>query len=128
MATERLSPDSLRVTMPRQQSEEPRRGRRTAEAGAAEWQRLVESLRTHGVRHLSLPASSTDAPPLPLAELVDDLLRTPDPRLRQAVVPLLLTHPEYARLVQERIEHLPPELADRARRLYLVSAALQRMW
>ncbi len=107
----------------------PGRGYGTSSAvETATWQRIVESLRAHGVRHLSLLEAPSDAPPLPLPELVDEVLRASDPRLRQSLVPLLLTHPDYGPLVRERIDRLPADLADRAKRLYVVAAAAQRMW
>lgn len=105
-----------------------RRRQAAIDTEMATWQPIVEGLHAQGVRHLTLPASTRGTPPPPLPDLIDHLLRASDPRLRQVLVPLLLTHPDYGPLVRERIEYLPSHLVDRARRLYVIAAAAQRMW
>jgi hypothetical protein len=59
---------------------------------------------------------------------MDCLLRSNDPRLRQAIIPLLLTYPDQAHALQHVIARLPAALAERAKYLYVVAAAAQRMW
>lgn len=101
---------------------------RGAPTAAATWDALVDALRAYGVRHLTRGDGRWSGPPPPPEVLVDQLARSGDPRLRQAIIPLLLSHPSFADAARHAIEALPPAERDRARRAYVAAAALQRMW
>lgn len=107
------------MTAGRQQVEES--------AAAREWDTLTTALNQLGVDHIQ-PARQTGAGlTLTPADLFRRLARAPDPRLQQAIVFLLLTHPDLARDAQEAFEKLSGEARDRAMRRYVAAAALQCM-
>jgi len=98
------------------------------------WDDLVDRLAAHDVTHLS--GGSADAGYLlpyrepsdvPVDCLVRDLARAPEPRLRDALIALLLRHPAYASTVAAVLASLGP--SDPARSALtprlLAAAALQ---
>jgi hypothetical protein len=102
-----------------------------------EWRDLVDRLAVHDIHYLnggseeeSTPSSYTQASDVPVASLVVDLARAPQARLRDALIALLLRHPDYATTAEAAAEDLAA--ADPIRQLVLVSivvaAALQREW
>lgn len=90
--------------------------------------RLVAALWGQGVRHLSIaePASSYTA--LDTRTLIARLAGHADPRLREALIPLLLRQPDLATAVSALVQHLPPADADALRHLYTAAVYLQRLW
>ncbi len=97
------------------------------------WNDLVDRLQVYGVTHLT--GGSQISPyrgpqDVPLHILVADLARAPEPRLRDALIPLLLRHPEHAVVVHDVLATLPgtdPVWHELRARLLAV-AALQRIW
>lgn len=98
------------------------------------WDDLVDRLATHDVTHLA--GGSADAGRLSpyhgpadvdLERLIRDLSRAPEPRLRDALIALLLRHPEDAATVRAVLRSLGPH--DPARHALtarlLAAAALQ---
>jgi hypothetical protein len=107
------------------------------ETSAEAWSDLVDRLAAHDIRYLmGGSAEEGQASPYrraedaPLAPLLLDLARAPEARLRNAVVTLLLRHPDYASTAEALARGLSTD--DSARRLLLVSiliaAALQSEW
>lgn len=74
---------------------------------------LVEQLASLGVRTLRVrEAAATYAVPDP-SQLIRDLATHPEPRLREAITPLFLRHPEYASLIVPIVSSLEPADAER---------------
>lgn len=101
------------------------------------WRDIVDRLAAHGVRYLmggsnwegeASPYSSPDD--APLAPLLLDLAHAPEARLQNALVALLLRHPECASTAEAVARGLSPD--DPARELLLISillaTALQSEW
>lgn len=98
---------------------------------------LIDRLRAHDIRYLGggsawsgRQSAYTSAQDVPVGPLLDALARSGDPRIRTAIVALLLRHPEYAGTA-ERLAHAPRAASGTARLLavcILAAAALQRMW
>lgn len=103
----------------------------------AYWDDMVDRLAAHGVTYLA--GGSIDAGvvspyrgprDVDLALLIRDLAQAPEPRLRDALIALLLLHPEYTSAVYAFRSALA---ADDTTRLWLdgrllAAAALQRLW
>lgn len=104
---------------------------------------VVDRLRAHDIRYIGggnawsgRPSLYREARDAPVGPLVLALARSRDPRLRAALVALLLRHPEYAPAALREAENAP--VAENAQggvhtaRLIavsvLVAAALQRAW
>jgi hypothetical protein len=93
-----------------------------------EWDRLAAALNEYGIRHVS-PSLRVDGPvALDPTGLFEALWRSPDARLQEATVPLLITWPDLAGAAHAAIRRLSSSLADRARRRYVAASAFQRMW
>ena len=101
----------------------------------AVWDDLVDRLAVHDVTHLG-GGSADYGRPSPyrgpadtdLRLLILDVARAPEPRLRDALIALLLRHPEDAAAVREVMDVLPPDSPARMSLLarLLAAAALQR--
>lgn len=91
-----------------------------------EWDGLTSALTRYGVLHLPPGREVADALPTPRA-LFTRLANAPQPRLRQAVVFLLLTRPELAHAAVAAVRTLSDGARDLAMRRYVAAAALQRM-
>ncbi len=101
----------------------------------AVWDDLVDRLAAHDVTHLGGGSADAGRPSpycgpadVPVERLVYDVARAPEPRLRDALIALLLRHPEDASAVRAVLGALPPDDPTRmslTARL-LVAAALQR--
>ena len=91
---------------------------------------LVDRLASHGIRYFDGGSGQDISPAAPLAPLLTDLARSPNSRLRWAIIALLLRHPEHAPLTETVARDLPGD--DPTRRLLLlgvvVAAALQSEW
>jgi len=89
-------------------------------------ERLVGELELLGVRYLSrqstYQAKSVRSP----AALLADLVRQPSPRVRAAVIAVLLSRPEYAEAVPAALECLKPDEAFTLRAFYAAAMLLQR--
>lgn len=88
---------------------------------------LAARLAQLGVHYLRTP---TSAEPLPLepAALIAALAQHPSPRVREALIPLFLRHPEFARDVPDLVDTLPPSDGLTLRHLYTAAVYLQRLW
>lgn len=95
---------------------------------ADDWDRLAGALNQYGVRHVAPKARSRGARPQNPEALFLDLAKARRARLREATIPLLLTHPELAPAAQAAIERLAGVERDQAIRRYVAACALQRMW
>ena len=105
----------------------PKLNRKPSSAQPDEWDILAAALNRYGVKHVA-PGVRIDGP-LPTGEdLFSQLVTARSIRLREAVIPLLLTHPELDACARAAIEKLFGEQRDRAMRHYLAAGALQRMW
>jgi hypothetical protein len=94
---------------------------------ADEWDELTTALNRWGVLHVAPGAPWQNGVPRSATGLFARLWRSRDPRLQQASVVLLLTHPDLAADARAAIAHLEGVTRERAKRRYLAAAALQRM-
>jgi hypothetical protein len=94
---------------------------------ADEWDELTTALNRLGVLHVAPGAPWPDGVPSSATELFTRLWRSRDPRLQQASVVLLLTHPDLAADARDAIARLEGVTRERAKRRYVAAAALQRM-
>ncbi len=101
----------------------------------AVWDELVDRLAVHDVTHLGggsadygRPSPDRGPADVDLPLLILDVAQAPEPRLRDALIALLVRHPEYAAVAREVLDALPPESPIRMSLLArtLVAAALQR--
>ena len=88
---------------------------------------LAATLAQLNVPYLRTP---TSAEPLPLdpAALMAALAQHPAPRVREALIPLFLRHPDFARDVPDLVDTLPPAAGLTLRHLYTAAVYLQRLW
>ena len=87
---------------------------------------LVAALREWGVRFLA-PSDARSLPePLAPEELISRLAGHSDPRLRLALVPLFILHPELTNLLPLISQPLAGH--ENLMKLYTAAACLQRMW
>jgi hypothetical protein len=89
-------------------------------------ERLVAELELLGVRYLSRLSSYGASGVRPPSILLADLIRQPSPRVRAAVIAVLLAHPEYADAVPGALERLEPDEAFTLRAFYAAATLLQR--
>jgi hypothetical protein len=90
---------------------------------------LVGRLRELGIRFLApTDADAGDLSRAPVSELIAQLAAQPDARLRMAVVPLLILHPDRARDVQSAVEPLAGPMRSELQALYTAAVYLQRLW
>ena len=101
------------------------RGDRDPAAG--EWDTLAAALEERGIKHLSYGRRLRSGVPRTARELFARLARAEDPRLQEAGIVLLLTHPHLADEARLAISSLEGPLRERAMRRYVAAAALQRM-
>jgi hypothetical protein len=93
----------------------------------AEWDELTAALNRYGVLHVRPGAAPAGEPPTG-PELIRRLQLAEAVRLQEALVPLLLTHPDLDGAARRAIRELPAPVARRARMRYVAACALQRMW
>jgi hypothetical protein len=92
-----------------------------------EWDILTSALNDYGVIHVAPHRRRSSSKPRSVTELFERLLTTPEPRLQQAAVVLLLTQPVLADSALAAIQRLDGVARDRAMRRYVAAASLQRM-
>lgn len=89
---------------------------------------LVAKLRELGIAYLA-PSDAVATAPIPSDEaLLLALLEQSDARLRLAMVPLFIRHPELAVCVQSLIDHIDPKLVLELQSYYTAAVYLQRLW
>lgn len=97
-------------------------------APPAEREVLVAELRDRGIRFLT-PSDAEPGPErLSDAQLLTTLAQHPDPRLRLALIPWFLLHPEIHTVVSSVIHQLPPSARTELQALYMAAVYLQRLW
>ena len=89
---------------------------------------LVTALAAQDVRHLSVAEPVSSYAAIDVTTLIARLADHADPRLREALIPLFLLHPDLAEQVQGLIQRLQPSAADTLRHLYTATVYLQRLW
>jgi hypothetical protein len=92
-----------------------------------EWDVLTTSLNRLGIVHLAPQRPRKRGASRTAVGLFERLFRSSEPRLHQATVFLLLTHPLLASSARDAIDRLEDTERDRAMRRYLAAAALERM-
>ena len=94
----------------------------------AEREALVAELRERGIRFLA-PSDAEPGPErLSDTQLLTALAQHPDPRLRLALIPWLLLHPEVHTAILDVIHQLPPAGRTELQALYMAAVYLQRLW
>lgn len=88
---------------------------------------LVAELRRRGVDYL-MPAGATATEPMDSAILLASLASHRDPRLRQAIIALLLLQPQLSSQVIELGDRLRQPAERVLRTAYMAAVYLQRMW
>jgi hypothetical protein len=94
---------------------------------AEEWDTLATSLNRYGIRHVA-PGQRVRGKVPRGEELVYRLATSPFVRLREAMILLLLTHPDLDELARRAIERLGGDARLKAMYRYLAACALQRAW
>ena len=105
----------------------PPRGTTANDAAATEWDTLATTLNQWGVLHVAPAHARVTGMPRSPRDLFTRLALATEPRLRQAAVALLLTHPHLAADARAAITDLPGDRREQAMRRYVAAAALQRM-
>jgi hypothetical protein len=92
-----------------------------------DWDELTTALNAWGVLHVAPGRPTRNGVPRTASELFARMVGAREPRLQQAVVVLLLTHPDLAPDARSAIDRLAGGVQERAKRRYAAAAALQRM-
>jgi hypothetical protein len=106
---------------------EPRSHGSVPDGDAIDWDASTRALNRWGVVHVAPGSDDDGARPRTVAELFERLALAGDPRLNQAMVFLLLTHPDLAPNARAAIDRLDGATRDRATRRHVAAATLQRM-
>lgn len=89
---------------------------------------LVAKLREQGVTYLA-PSDAVATEAIPSSEaLLAALVGQPDSRLRLALVPLFIRHPDWADCVSSLVGQLDPAAVLELKTLYMAAVYLQRLW
>jgi hypothetical protein len=89
---------------------------------------LVEQLAALGVHTLRVREDAARYETPEPSQLIRAVATHPEPRLREALIPLFLRHPEYASLILPIVATLDQANAENLRRLYTAAVFLQRFW
>ncbi|MFQ5616866.1 MAG: hypothetical protein ACE5GO_10475 [Anaerolineales bacterium] len=90
------------------------------------YETLVAALREWGIRYLAPTNAKPGPTPIPPAELIARLADHPHPRLRLALIPLFIRHPNLAESLPSQT--LTPAARETLHKLYMAAVCLQRMW
>lgn len=93
----------------------------------SEWDTIAMALNRWGILHVAPGRRRRAGVPRTAGGLIERLVYTTEPRLHQALMVLLLTHPQLAEEARQVIDRLEGAPRDRAMRRYVAAAALQRM-
>ena len=91
-----------------------------------EEEQLVAELELLGIRYLSRRTPDRAKRVREPDALLTDLMRQPSARVRNAVIAVLLAHPEYAEAVPAALERLRPAEQQTLRLFYTAAVLLQR--
>jgi hypothetical protein len=91
-----------------------------------EEEKLVAELSELGIRYLSRQKADRPSSVRPPDRLLVDLMRQPSARVRNAVIAVMLAHPEYADAVPAASRRLSPEEQASLRFFYLAAVLLQQ--
>jgi hypothetical protein len=89
---------------------------------------LAGALKARGLRHLQLAEPAVTYAAVDDVALIANLAGHADPRLREALIPLFLRHPELAEQARSLAALLEPDAADTLRHFYSAAVYLQRLW
>ena len=89
---------------------------------------LAQELARLGVRHLRVYRSAENVSPVAPESLIAALASHAEPRFREALIPLFISHPELASRVRKVIDGLEPLAALTLRHMYTAAVYLQRFW
>jgi hypothetical protein len=95
---------------------------------APEEETLVAELELLGIRYLSRQTAYRAERVRAAEVLLADLMRQPAARVRVAVIPLLLAHPEFAQAVPLAVTQLTTSLQLTLKLFYTAAVSLQRIW
>ena len=93
---------------------------------AGEEEQLVAELELLGIRYLSRRTSDQAKRVREPDALLGDMVRQPSARVRNAVIAVLLAHPEYAEAVPAALERLRPAEQQTLRLFYTAAVLLQQ--
>jgi hypothetical protein len=88
---------------------------------------LAATLAEFDVHYLRAPGTAEPVSLTP-AQLIATLAQHASPRVREALLPLFLRHPEFAQYVPNLVLTLPPAAGTTLRHLYTAAVYLQRLW
>jgi hypothetical protein len=94
----------------------------------ADSDRLIGQLAHYGVKHLRGMGTAEAAERVEITTLIALLAAHPLPRLREALIPLFLRHPEHAAVVPAVVAELDEDGAERLRHFYTAAVYLARLW
>ncbi|MEK9163886.1 MAG: hypothetical protein AAB342_00870 [Chloroflexota bacterium] len=89
---------------------------------------LISQLASQGVRHLRSAKVTAATATLNTDALIAELARRPEPRLREALIPLFIRHPEYSEMAMQLVESLEPSASEALAHMYTAAVYLQRFW
>lgn len=89
---------------------------------------LAGALKARGLGHLRLAEPAVTYAAVEDTALIANLAGHSDPRLREALIPLFLRHPELAERAHSLAAQLGPLAADTLRHFYTAAVYLQRLW
>ena len=92
----------------------------------ADEEQVVSDLAALGINYLSRESYSSMDTVRPPEQLLADLIRQPSARVRQAVIALLLSHPEYAESVPVALKNLTPDQQLTLKIFYTAAVWLQQ--
>jgi len=99
----------------------------TPTADTDEWDLLTTALNQYGIRHVA-PGAKPKGPLPKSEELFFHLATSHAVRLRQAMILMLITHPDLDADARQAIERLGGDLRTKALYRYVAACALQRTW
>lgn len=88
---------------------------------------LAANLQQRGIPYLRVK-DRPDSQWLDTETFLAALAQHTAPRVREALIPLFLRHPEYAQYVPEIVSRLPVPAATTLMHMYTASVYLQRLW
>ena len=94
----------------------------------AEEEALVAELELLGISYLSRQTDRRATQARPPAQLLADLVRQPSARVRQAVISVLLAHPEYAAAIPDALRQLSDEEGLTLRLFFTAAVLLQQKY